>query len=311
MLVSIIVCTRNRAASLRATLLSLRAVRIPEGMAVETLIVDNGSTDTTPLVAREAAACAHDVHYYYEPAAGQARARNLGLAMSRGRVILFLDDDVRVDPLWLSTLCSPLMAREAEAVTGSVRIPAHLHKPWMTRFHLEALAIRDPTWALPHPTLIGANMGFSREVLERVPAFDTELGPGARGFYDDTLFSLQLEHAGFRVHFEPSAAVEHHFDPWRLDARSLIEAARNAGRSSAYVEHHWRHGRVRWVRVRRLRAALCLAFRRLLPMRTGEPSGGPSEMSLRWSWSVGFFDGYALEQARPRNYERHGLVRLE
>ncbi|KAA6407127.1 MAG: hypothetical protein FRX48_09193 [Lasallia pustulata] len=37
--------------------------------------------------------------------------------------------------------------------------------------------------------MVGANMAFSRRVLEKVPSFDTELGPGALGFFDESLFS--------------------------------------------------------------------------------------------------------------------------
>ena len=47
--------------------------------------------------------------------------------------------------------------------------------------------------------LTGANMAFARRVLDKVPGFDRELGPGGLGFCDDTLFSLQLRTAGFRL----------------------------------------------------------------------------------------------------------------
>ncbi len=52
---SVIVCTRDRAASLQETLKSLAKVAIPAGVECELLIVDNGSRDDTARVAREAA----------------------------------------------------------------------------------------------------------------------------------------------------------------------------------------------------------------------------------------------------------------
>ena len=47
--------------------------------------------------------------------------------------------------------------------------------------------------------LVGANMALSREVFAKVPGFDPELGPGALGFYDDTLLGWQLQEAGYTI----------------------------------------------------------------------------------------------------------------
>ncbi len=44
---SMLICTRNRAGSLRDTLSSLRRLRVPEGLCVELVVVDNGSSDGT------------------------------------------------------------------------------------------------------------------------------------------------------------------------------------------------------------------------------------------------------------------------
>ena len=44
---SIVICTRNRAQDLAATLRSLTRLQIPEGRSGEVVVVDNGSTDAT------------------------------------------------------------------------------------------------------------------------------------------------------------------------------------------------------------------------------------------------------------------------
>jgi glycosyltransferase involved in cell wall biosynthesis len=46
--VSIVVCTYNKAASLRLTLASLATQVTPPDLAWELLVVDNNSTDATP-----------------------------------------------------------------------------------------------------------------------------------------------------------------------------------------------------------------------------------------------------------------------
>jgi glycosyltransferase involved in cell wall biosynthesis len=50
MRVTVIICTKNRAASLEATIQSLSRVDVPRGWEADLLVVDNGSTDHTRVV---------------------------------------------------------------------------------------------------------------------------------------------------------------------------------------------------------------------------------------------------------------------
>ncbi len=84
--VSVIIPTFNRAALLARCISSLRSSAVPE---VEIVVVDDGSTDETPTVARSF----EDVVYLQQGNAGPAVARNRGFAASRGRYVAFLDSD--------------------------------------------------------------------------------------------------------------------------------------------------------------------------------------------------------------------------
>jgi GT2 family glycosyltransferase len=55
--------------------------------------------------------------------------------------------------------------------------------------------------------LPGGNMSFRREVFARVGGFDVRFGGSAIG--EETDFCLRARRAGFRLVFEPAAAVEH------------------------------------------------------------------------------------------------------
>src|ERR1700691_4968336 len=100
MKISVIICTRNHALSLKQTLAELAAVQVPDGLKVELIVVDNGSVDDP-----RAVACAPrqtwPAKYIFEPVAGQTAARNTGIAAASGDVIVFTDDDVRPDAVWL------------------------------------------------------------------------------------------------------------------------------------------------------------------------------------------------------------------
>ncbi len=95
MLHSVVIATRDRAALLDSALASLRA---QEGAPNhELIVVDNGSSDATPSVAR-----AHGALYVYVPEPNRGKARNAGIARASGDVIGFVDDDVIVPPRFLA-----------------------------------------------------------------------------------------------------------------------------------------------------------------------------------------------------------------
>jgi glycosyltransferase involved in cell wall biosynthesis len=218
---SIVVCTCNRAATLSRTLEAIGAVTLPAES--EVLVVDNGSTDETKATVRLARpANALPVRYVREPPRGAARARNAGLRDAAGEMIVFIDDDVRPERDWLLRLTSPILADEADAIAGGVRLAPHLLRAWMTGYHRAWLASTDAPDPHQPSRVVAANMALSGKVLGRVPAFDPELGTGALGNGEETLFTLQLREAGFRIAGAFESVVEHHFDESRLQRRQWL-----------------------------------------------------------------------------------------
>ena len=307
-LVSIAICTRNRARALAATLASLSRTELPGRLPAELLVVDNGSTDDTPqVVGAFAPPPGLRVRLLHVAERGVARARNAALRAGAGRVIVYLDDDVRPPARWLEPLCAPILAGAADAVAGGVRIAPHLERPWMTPRHRVWLASTEALDPRSPEEMVSANMAIGRHVLERVAAFDVELGPGALGYGEDTLFSQQLLRAGFTIVSAFDAVVEHHVDPSRLTRAGFCEAAEHRGRTLAYRRHHWEHcdlpDAARRLRRRRVRLALAR-----LAHPVPAPEGMPSwEMSLRED--VAFLRQYRLERRRRRNYDHEGLVK--
>jgi hypothetical protein len=177
-----------------------------------------------------------------------------------------------------------------------------MHRAWLAS--TDSLDAREPEY------MVGANMAFSKEVLERVPAFDTELGPGASGFHDESLFSSQLRRAGYRIVSAFGVMVEHHFDESRLLRANFLDTARKMGRSSAYRAHHWEHEEVRRPRLALTLARLRLAKWRAQRRRETLSAEGMPEWEMFLVRQVHFHRQYLVERGRPRNYERRGLVKL-
>ncbi|MEO8622922.1 MAG: glycosyltransferase family A protein, partial [bacterium] len=102
--ITVVVCTRDRTASLARCLDSLRALAYP---AFEVVVVDNApaTRDTAALVERLSAEWP-TLRYVREDRPGLDWARNRGLAEARHDIVAYTDDDVRADRDWLSGVAS-------------------------------------------------------------------------------------------------------------------------------------------------------------------------------------------------------------
>ncbi|MGI4792406.1 MAG: glycosyltransferase family 2 protein [Janthinobacterium lividum] len=308
--ISIIICTFNHASYLQKTLTSLAAVHVPETMPTELIVVDNGSTDNTAEIVRQYRSENFDVKYVSAPNRGQCEARNAGLLAAQGDVILFTDDDVCPPVDWIAGMCGPILRGEADAIAGGVKLAPHVVQPWMTLSHRGMLASTEGLDPDEPNFMVGANMAFSRRVLEKVPSFDTELGPGALGFFDESLFSWQLQAAGFRLGSALDVLVEHHPDPSRISRASMLDTQRKYGRSLGYIEHHWQHNTIKAARIRLLlrRARLLLSSL----TRRGEVRRlpYPPQWEMGHALTIALLDQYLQERRKPRHYSHHGLRKL-
>ena len=136
--VSVIIPTYKHADYVLETLGSVFAQTFPD---YEIVVVNDGSPDDSAARLRPLAE-AGEIRYFEQPNAGQAAARNRGLAEARGEFVAFLDDDdlwppdklawqvaaLRTNPAWgmVAGLCGQLGAdgarREPDGADGAVRM---------------------------------------------------------------------------------------------------------------------------------------------------------------------------------------------
>src|SRR5947208_7788339 len=89
--ISVIIPTFNRAAMLTDTLESFAAQSIPTNR-YEVIVVDDGSKDATPEVCRDFGS-RMQLRYLHVENSGISAAKNTGILASRGKILLFCDDD--------------------------------------------------------------------------------------------------------------------------------------------------------------------------------------------------------------------------
>ena len=241
---SIIVCTYNRAESLRDTLRALRAQKTDSARRWEVVVVDNNSKDHTRSVVEEGHRESPTVRYEFAQAQGLSHARNHGIGVAKGEVLLFTDDDVLPEPEWLETTLAGLAKYRADACGGYIGPIWETPPPaWLTtRFH-GFLAIRtersdDYPITSAGQAPFGANMAIRKAVFERVGKFD--VNRGRKGVVlasgDDGEMFERILAAGFtavflgrsRVHHkvESFRVTKHYFRRWRFETSRNIAQSR-------------------------------------------------------------------------------------
>jgi glycosyltransferase involved in cell wall biosynthesis len=280
-------------------------MNVPDGMNVELIVVDNGSTDGTGNVIEAFKSAKLRVVHLCIPAAGKANACNAALKASSGVFLLFTDDDVRVPRDWLSRMTAPLISGEAHAVAGKVRMARRLERSWMQKTHYFRLA---DTRFRPSDdfSMIGANMAFHRTVLEEVPQFDDELGPGRSGMKEETLFSQQLLKAGFTI-FQSDCEVEHHFEETRLCRGAWLRHGKASGVSASLVCFHWEHRVVRYALLLSLFWKACGSVYRLMYPKQSLEEEGCDRVEIRIVENCAFYSHYRKLGSLIPKYAKFGL----
>lgn len=229
--ISVVICTHNRAGYLSAAINSLLAQSISRTL-YEILVVDNCSTDSTREVVRKFSVD-HNVKYLHEPNLGLSHARNTGWRNARGKYAAYLDDDAVAGTVWLEKALEAFerVMPMPGCVGGKVTpIWEALRPRWISNELVTGLTAVD--WSdEPHQIddlgrqwLVGANIAFPVEVLKRVGGFVPCLDRvGSRLLSGgDVFLQKQIQKAGYKCFYYPDMAVQHVVPRTRLTQRWFI-----------------------------------------------------------------------------------------
>lgn len=188
--VTVCVCTRNRCASLGATIESIFRCTTTANIEAELIVVDNGSTDATPDVLKQFSRTPFPFRPVAESEPGLSRARNRAAKESRSEVLLFTDDDVLVPEDWILGMTAPFADPNVHAVQGRVHLHPDYQHPWMERLHRQFMAEFDDEST---EKFVGANFAVRKRDLEEIGGFDPNLGAGTpMAFGEDSLMGLEF-----------------------------------------------------------------------------------------------------------------------
>ena len=183
---SVIVIAHNECETIRECIDSLKAQSFP---SLEIIVVDNGSTDSTPRIASEAGAVVVS-----EPILGRGIARNKGILSARASMVAFIDSDAIADRDWLRYLMEHIMQRDIAGVNSNIY--ASNTDKFVPK--LIDIVLRDKP---PHGT--GCVL-YQKRVLLGVGLYNERLFAA-----EDVEIAWRIIRKNYEIEFEPKAIVHH------------------------------------------------------------------------------------------------------
>jgi glycosyltransferase involved in cell wall biosynthesis len=204
---AVIVPAYQAAATLPGCLDSLLNQALPGWLALEIIVVDDGSSDETASLARRFAG--RGVRLIQTARHGAAAARNTGVSAAglNCEIILFTDSDCQAAPDWAARLVSALQAAPPQ-VAGIKGVYGTRQRSAVARFSQLEFEERYQRFRQRHlePDFADTySAAYRRELLAAHP-FDASL-PGA--IVEDAELGWRLRQAGYHFKFEPDGLVYH------------------------------------------------------------------------------------------------------
>ncbi len=287
---SLIVATKGRATPVRELFESLEAQEFRD---FEVVLVDQNADDRVG--SPEAEGWSFPVTHLRTPGeSGLSRARNAGIAASRGPVLLFPDDDCWYPPRFLGEAMARMAGHGADVLAG--RAADAEGRDINGRFERTVTTItRSTVWS----TGIEWVVLFRRDVLAMTSGYDVGIGVGASTPWqacEGQDIMLRAIRAGYHCVYDP--ALYGHHAPLDVRSQAMLRKGRAYARGHGYVLR--RHGyplhtALTWVARPAVRAILTLL------------KGDLVVAAYCWYVALGRWEGWRMRVAiSPRDRDAAG-----
>jgi glycosyltransferase involved in cell wall biosynthesis len=225
-MVSVIIPTYNRKEWLRETLNSLARQTYPNDR-FEVIVVDDGSTDRTQEITAQA--LPFTLRYFWQSNQGDAAARNLGARQSQADMLVFLDDDILVEPDFLTYLIRAHDGYQNRIVVGTVDLwpdqitplSRTLYAPWESNHNQLIVDVM-------FPNVCSNNMSLRREAYFEIGMMDG-LGFSGSSMWCDVDMAYRAYKQGFEFRRSTKAQCWH-----RDEVTRTLDRYTNRMRMAAY-----------------------------------------------------------------------------
>ena len=200
--VSVIIPAFNEAKVIEA---SVRRVLASEQVAIEVIVVDDGSTDDTSAIVARSFANEPRVRLLTLANGGKAKALNEALALARAPIVVALDADTQFEPLTIARLARWFDDAGVGAVAGNAMVGnrVNLVTRWqaveyVTAQNLERRALARFGAITVVPGAVGA---WRRAALDAVGGYPTDT------LAEDQDLTIAVQRAGWRIAYDTEAVA--------------------------------------------------------------------------------------------------------
>ena len=240
MILSIVICSYNRASYIGDALTSL--YEQSSGLAsFEAIIVDNNSSDNTSEVFQKW----RDSHplgnftYTTEKQQGASYARNTGAKLANGAWLCFMDDDAVATEHYVQNIIRHIQDQPFVVGFGGRIIPKYIpsEPKWMSHyvsslvgnFDYAPVACAFENGKYP----LESNMIVKKDVYEQIGGFNTSL-PGVVGTLriggEGKELFYKIMGLGHKIYYDPSICVHHVVEVKKLTSEYMFRVASGIGR---------------------------------------------------------------------------------
>lgn len=222
--ISVIIPTYNRERSLADTLADVVQQDYPN---FEVLVVDQTLIHTPNIQAYlEELHAQNKICWFQVNWASLPGARNYGVRRATGEIVVFIDDDVRLNDSFLEAharnylersdigavagrVLAPKNREEGQTAQTTEYLPTEAMNPGIAWYYVDFTHIVKPQQVL---TTRGCNMSFRREIFEKYKlSFDERFrGSAVR---EESDFCLRIRQTGYKIWYDPEAVLVHLEEP--------------------------------------------------------------------------------------------------
>lgn len=206
MQVSVIIPTYNRPGQLLKLLESLANQTYPAYL-FEVIVVDDGSSESYAEVVEQPWPFRLD--YHRQDNQGEAIARNYGVQMSHGELLVFLDDDMVVEPAYLEAIHAEHIAHPQALLIGTMYV-----RPNPGGSIFQRLAVQSARYAtfgeVAFTEILGGVLAVSRLTYQELHGM-RPFPDFSRGGWLDMDFAYRAHTTGYRLR-RCAGAVAYHDD---------------------------------------------------------------------------------------------------
>lgn len=225
-LISLVICTYNRARYLPGSLNSIQLQTL-DRKRFQIIIVDNASTDNTADIVNNFIKenPGLNIKYCFEENKGLSFARNRGMKESESEIISYVDDDVILPTDFLEKILIFFEQYPDAAGAGGKVVPKYesgKEPEWMSKYLLGFVGKVDYGNSIikfekkmKYPA--GCNMIYKKEILEKAGGFNNQL----KFRSDDKYIYYKVKSLSDKIYYLPDAWLYHYIDSHRLEIKNF------------------------------------------------------------------------------------------